>query len=147
MQYGDPRHHCPWPTANRLGAPRHGVRHWGASGGWLFPPGHLKNWKEDRMRPHGARFLTLVAVAASTAMALASCSSSSSSTGGGSKAPITIGVSLSQTGDFSVDGQAFTRGYNLWADYVNAHGGLLGGRKVKLTILNDNSDPTTVQAN
>jgi branched-chain amino acid transport system substrate-binding protein len=56
-------------------------------------------------------------------------------------------MSLSQTGDFSVDGQAFTRGYNLWANYINTHGGLLGGRKVKLVILNDNSDPTTVQTN
>ncbi len=100
------------------------------------------------MRPYGTRFLTLTAVAASAAMVLASCSSSSSSSGGGSsKAPITIGISLSQTGDFSVDGQAFTRGYNLWAEYVNTHGGLLGGRHVKLTILNDNSDPTTVQSN
>src|SRR5579859_3926973 len=102
------------------------------------------------MRPYGTRFLTLTAVAASAAMMLASCSSSSSSSsgggGGGSKSPVTIGISLSQTGDFSVDGQAFTRGYDLWAAYVNSHGGLLG-RQVKLTILNDNSDPTTVAAN
>jgi len=100
------------------------------------------------MRPHGTRFLALTAAAAAAALALASCSSgsSSSSTSGGTKAPITIGISLSQTGDFSVDGQAFTRGYNLWAQYVNSHGGLLG-RQVKLTILNDNSDPTTVQSN
>src|SRR5690242_21026656 len=114
MQYGDPRHHCPWPTANRLGAPRHGVRHWGASGGWLIPPGHLKNWKEDRMRPHGTRFLALTAVAAAAAMALAACSSSSTTSTGGAtatKAPILIGTSLSLTGDFSVDGQAFERGY------------------------------------
>src|SRR5215472_18770042 len=101
------------------------------------------------MRPHGARFLSLAAVTASAALVLAACSSSSSSSGGSSasKAPITIGMSLSQTGDFSVDGQAFTRGYNLWANYVNTHGGLLDGRKVKLVILNDNSDPTTVQTN
>jgi branched-chain amino acid transport system substrate-binding protein len=45
-----------------------------------------------------------------------------------------------------VDGAAFKRGYTLWADNVNARGGLLG-RKVKLVILNDNSDPTTVAAN
>ena len=101
------------------------------------------------MRPHGARFLSLAAVTASAALVLAACSSSSSSSGGSSasKAPITIGMSLSQTGDFSVDGQAFTRGYNLWANYINTHGGLLDGRKVKLVILNDNSDPTTVQTN
>src|SRR5215831_10612735 len=100
------------------------------------------------MRPHGTRFLTLTAVAASAAMVLASCSSSSSSgSGSGNKTPITVGISLSLTGDFSVDGQAFQRGYNLWASYINSHGGLFDGRPVKLMVLNDNSDPTTVQAN
>src|SRR5947208_13940471 len=92
-----------------------------------------------------------MAVAASVAMVLAACSSSSSSsTGGGgtttTKAPITIGTSLSQTGDFSVDGQAFERGYNLWVQNVNKSGGLLG-HKVTLKILNDNSDPATVATN
>ena len=102
------------------------------------------------MRPHGTRFLTLTAVAASAAMALASCSSSSTTTNGnssGNKTPVTVGISLSLTGDFSVDGQAFQRGYDLWAGYINSHGGLIDGRPVKLVILNDNSDPTTVQAN
>ena len=68
------------------------------------------------MRPPGTRFLTLTAVAASAAMALASCSSSTTTTNNssGNKSPIIIGTSLSQTGDFSVDGQAFERGYNLW---------------------------------
>ena len=102
------------------------------------------------MRPHGTRFLALTAIAASAAMALASCSSSSttsSSSGGGStKAPITIGTSLSLTGDFSVDGQAFERGYNLWVQNINKSGGLLG-HKVTLKILNDNSDPATVATN
>jgi branched-chain amino acid transport system substrate-binding protein len=45
-----------------------------------------------------------------------------------------------------VDGQAFERGYQLWASDVNAKGGLLG-RQVKLTILNDNSDPTQASTN
>jgi branched-chain amino acid transport system substrate-binding protein len=101
------------------------------------------------MRPHGTRFLTLTAVAASAAMALASCSSSSStSSGGGSnnKAPIVIGTSLSLSGDFSVDGQAFERGYNLWVQNINKTGGLLG-HKVTLKVLNDNSDPATVATN
>ena len=81
------------------------------------------------MRPHGTRFLTLTAVAASAAMALASCSSNSSTTNGSgsnSKSPILIGTSLSLTGDFSVDGQAFERGYNLWVQNINKSGGLLG---------------------
>jgi branched-chain amino acid transport system substrate-binding protein len=84
-------------------------------------------------------------------MVVTACSSSgggsSTSGGGGSKAPITIGASLSLTGDFSADGQAFQRGYELWASYVNSHGGLLGGRKVQMTFLNDASDPTTVTTN
>jgi branched-chain amino acid transport system substrate-binding protein len=103
------------------------------------------------MRPHGTRFLSLTAVAAASAMALAACSSSSSSSsssGGSSttKSPIVIGTSLSLTGDFSVDGQAFERGYNLWVANINKSGGLLG-HKVTLKILNDNSDPATVATN
>ncbi len=86
---------------------------------------------------------------------LAACSSSSSSSSSAatstssspsSKAPITIGASLSLTGDFSADGQAFERGYQLWAADVNAKGGILG-RPVTLKILNDNSSPTQVATN
>jgi branched-chain amino acid transport system substrate-binding protein len=101
------------------------------------------------MRPHGTRFLALTAVAAVAAMALAACSSSSTTTSAGgtaTKSPILIGTSLSLTGDFSVDGQAFERGYNLWVSNVNKSGGLLG-HKVTLKILNDNSDPATVATN
>src|SRR5689334_6811036 len=100
------------------------------------------------MRPHGTRFLALTAVAAAAAMALAACSSSSTTSAGGTttKAPIIIGTSLSLTGDFSVDGQAFERGYNLWVSNINKSGGLLG-HKVTLKVLNDNSDPATVATN
>jgi branched-chain amino acid transport system substrate-binding protein len=101
------------------------------------------------MRPHGTRFLSLTAVAASAAIALAACSSSSSSSGGGTtagKSPIVIGTSLSLTGDFSVDGQAFERGYKLWVTNINKSGGLQG-HKVTLKVLNDNSDPATVATN
>ncbi len=101
------------------------------------------------MRHNGNRFLALTAVAAVAALAIAACSSSGNGGGssGGSKSPITIGISLSLTGDFSADGQAFERGYKLWASYINSHGGLLGGRKIQLDILNDASSPTTVAAN
>ena len=101
------------------------------------------------MRPHGTRFLALTAVAAAAAMVLAACSSSSTTTGtssGASKSPIVIGTSLSLTGDFSVDGQAFQRGYNLWVEETNKAGGLLG-HPVQLKVLNDNSDPGTVTTN
>ena len=103
------------------------------------------------MRPNGTRFLALTAVASAAAMIMAACSSSSSTTtpsssGNATKSPILIGTSLSQTGDFSVDGQAFERGYDLWVQNINKHGGLLG-HKVTLKVLNDNSDPTTVATN
>ena len=101
------------------------------------------------MKPHRTRFLAIPAVAAAAAMVLAACSSSggsSNASGGNNKSPILIGTSLSLTGDFSADGQAFQRGYLLWQDYVNAHGGLLG-RKVKMVFLNDQSSPTTVATN
>jgi branched-chain amino acid transport system substrate-binding protein len=99
--------------------------------------------------------VVLGAVALSVGV-LAACSSSASSTGSGSSggsasasstsAPITIGASLSQTGDFAADGQAFKQGYELWVKDVNAAGGILG-RQVKLTLLDDKSDPNQVVTN
>ncbi len=65
---------------------------------------------------------------------------------GTSSGPINIGVSLSLSGDFSADGQAFQQGYQLWADDVNKSGGLLG-RQVKLNIVSDASDPNQVVTN
>ncbi len=64
----------------------------------------------------------------------------------GSSTPITIGASLSLSGDFSGDGQAFQQGYQLWADAVNASGGLLG-HPVKLDIVSDASSPDQAQTN
>jgi branched-chain amino acid transport system substrate-binding protein len=87
--------------------------------------------------------LGLSAVAACTNSGTPSSSptSSASSTG-----PIIIGASLSLQGDFSADGQAFEKGYQLWARDVNARGGLLG-RKVVLKILDDDSSPNQVVTN
>src|SRR5438046_5920726 len=112
------------------------------------------------MRPHPPRlsrqYLALSAAAILSACLVAACSSSgssSSSTTGTTNTssptntkPILIGASLSLTGDFSADGQAFDRGYQLWASDVNKNGGLLG-RQVQLKILNDNSSPTQAQTN
>jgi branched-chain amino acid transport system substrate-binding protein len=83
---------------------------------------------------------------------VAACTSSSNSSGAAPAStsrptgPITIGASLSLTGDFSADGLAFEKGYELWAKDVNAHGGILG-RQVKLNILNDGSSPNQVVTN
>ncbi|HVB75536.1 MAG TPA: ABC transporter substrate-binding protein [Ktedonobacteraceae bacterium] len=60
--------------------------------------------------------------------------------------PITIGISLSLTKDFSSDGVLMKQGYELWANMVNNSGGLLG-HPVKLIILDDKSDETQVANN
>src|SRR5215467_2258382 len=97
------------------------------------------------MRSHRARFWSLTVAA--LAVGIAACSSSGSSgSSSGTRSPILIGASLSLTGDFSADGQAFRQGYELWASGVNSQGGLLG-RPVKLIIINDGSSPTTVVSN
>jgi branched-chain amino acid transport system substrate-binding protein len=89
------------------------------------------------MRSHRTRFLALGTTAGLVTLLLAACGSSPSGSTGKS-APILIGASLSLTGDFADDGQAYERGYELWESDVNAHGGILG-RKVELIIKNDDS--------
>jgi branched-chain amino acid transport system substrate-binding protein len=104
-----------------------------------------------------AWMLSIAAVAAVAAL-LAGCGGSSSSTasssstsgsaasGGASGSPVVIGASLSLSGDFAADGQAFDRGYQLWAADVNKTGGLMG-HPVKLDIVSDASSPAQVVTN
>ena len=72
--------------------------------------------------------------------------SSSTASGAAKGKPLNIGISLSQSGDFSDPGQAAKRGYELWADTVNAKGGVLG-RPVKLHIVDDASSPNQAVSN
>jgi branched-chain amino acid transport system substrate-binding protein len=88
----------------------------------------------------------LAACSSSTSSSSSTSTSTSSSSSPSSSTPITIGTSLSLTGDFSTDGQFYKQGYELWASDVNAHGGLLG-HQVVLKILNDASSPTQVVTN
>jgi branched-chain amino acid transport system substrate-binding protein len=97
----------------------------------------------------GAAVLSVSVLAACSSSSSSSTSSSTSSSASAttsSSTPITIGASLSLTGDFSTDGQNYKAGYELWASDVNAHGGLLG-HPVVLKILNDASSPTQVDTN
>ena len=106
-------------------------------------------WLPKRAFALSVAVLTVSALAACSSSSSSSTSSStsaSSSSSASSSTPITIGASLSLTGDFSADGLHFQQGYQLWASDVNKNGGLLG-RQVKLTILNDNSSPTQVATN
>jgi branched-chain amino acid transport system substrate-binding protein len=107
-------------------------------------------------------WMVTAAVVAAIAAFLAGCgsssSSSSASSGGSSsagasssggtanKSPITIGASLSLSGDFASDGQNFKKGYELWAADQNAAGGLLG-HPIKLDIISDASSPAQVVTN
>ncbi len=80
----------------------------------------------------------------SSSSSAGSGTNASSSTGG--SGTITIGTSLSLSGDFAADGQAFERGYKLWVADQNAAGGLLG-HKIKLDVLSDASSPSQVVSN
>src|SRR5664279_4409884 len=86
------------------------------------------------------QIIALVVVAAVSAWLAAGAAASPTA------GPIKIGVSLSLSGDFSDPGKAVKRGYDLWAAYVNAHGGILG-RQVQLKIVNDASDPNQAVSN
>jgi branched-chain amino acid transport system substrate-binding protein len=107
------------------------------------------NWRAEEREMAMLRRCALAGLAVLTAALLAACGSSSGSSSGGSgggKGPITIGTSLSLSGDFAADGQAFQRGYQLWAADQNAKGGLLG-HKVKLDVISDASSPSQVVSN
>jgi len=85
--------------------------------------------------------VTILAAVSATACGIANSGTpSSNASAGPSGTPVTVGFTVSLTGSFSADGQAVLKGYQLWANDVNTHGGLLG-RPVKLVYLNDNSDP------
>jgi branched-chain amino acid transport system substrate-binding protein len=88
----------------------------------------------------------LAACSSSSSSSTSTSTSTTSSSSPSSSTPITIGASLSLTGDFSADGINYEHGYELWANDVNAKGGLLG-HKVVLKILNDASSPTQVDTN
>jgi branched-chain amino acid transport system substrate-binding protein len=91
---------------------------------------------------------TVTSILTVSALGLTACGSSSGGTGGTAQAgtPITIGVSVSLTGDFSGDGKALVQGYDLWAQDENAKGGLLG-HKVTMKYVDDASSAQQVVTN
>ncbi len=90
--------------------------------------------------------VALVAACGSSSSTSSSATGTASTGGAASGSPITIGTSLSLSGDFAADGQAFEKGYQLWAQDQNAKGGLLG-HKVQLKIVSDASSPAQVVTN
>src|ERR1700693_1852779 len=90
-----------------------------------------------------------VAVTGIVSLSLVGIAACGSGTGGGTPqagTPITIGVSVSLTGDFSGDGKALVQGYDLWAADENAKGGLLG-HHVTMKYVDDASSTTQVVTN
>jgi branched-chain amino acid transport system substrate-binding protein len=83
-------------------------------------------------------------------LVLSSCgifgNSSGNTTSTTSTGPISIGISLSLTGDASGDGQSLKQGYQLWQDYINQKGGLLG-HHVNLVIKDDATRPEQARVN
>jgi branched-chain amino acid transport system substrate-binding protein len=88
---------------------------------------------------------TTVLIAALALTLVASCGEPPSSKSNDTTTPISIGVSLPLTGDFSQPGTQAKRGYEVWQKMVNGGGGLLG-RQVQLKITDDASNQDTVVA-
>src|SRR6516165_1940126 len=115
----------------------------------------LARKESNQMRRPRTKAVQLMAVTAASA-AVAACGLSSAPTtnsllAGPTGTPIVIGVSEPLSGPqqaqgFAPDGQASKIGYELWANDVNSHGGLLG-RPVKLVFLNDEGDIGLTKAN
>jgi branched-chain amino acid transport system substrate-binding protein len=80
---------------------------------------------------------------ASAATGSTAAAASGSATSG---KPVKIGVSVSLSGDFSADGLATKQGYQTWAAYQNAHGGILG-HPIVMDFLSDGSSPTQIVTN
>src|SRR5580693_5406479 len=57
--------------------------------------------------------------------------------------PIKIGFGMALTGPLAVNGQQALLGSQIWAEEINAKGGLLG-RQVELVFYDDQSNPSTI---
>jgi branched-chain amino acid transport system substrate-binding protein len=92
------------------------------------------------------RRIRVAAVVLCVLFALSQAACGSSSSGGSGSGPVLVGADLSLSGDFASEGVPYARGYDMWASYVNSHGGLLG-RQVKMDILSDASNQAEVTTN
>ena len=89
---------------------------------------------------------SLTVAVAGFSLTLTACGGTTTSATPSPGTPITIGVSVSLTGDFSGDGKALEQGYDLWAQDVNAKGGLLN-HKVTMKYVDDASSTQQVVTN
>jgi branched-chain amino acid transport system substrate-binding protein len=88
----------------------------------------------------------ITAAVAGVGLALVACGGSGGTATPSPQAPITIGVSVSLSGDFSGDGKALEQGYDLWAQDINKKGGLQG-HQVTMKYVDDASSTQQVVTN
>src|ERR1700674_3142202 len=88
----------------------------------------------------------ITALVTAIGLALVSCGGGGGTATPSPGGPITIGVSVSLSGDFSGDGKALRQGYDLWAQDINAKGGLLG-HQVTMQYVDDASSTQQVVTN
>ena len=101
------------------------------------------------MKQQSHPFIHIFFVGAVILLLLSACVTGNSSSNSSTTipaGPIKIGVSLSLTGDDSADGQATQQGYNVWAAFVNGHGGLLG-HQVQMVYYDDGTKTDQARAN
>lgn len=76
---------------------------------------------------------------------ISACATGEDDEGTGDKnTPIVIGGTLGLSGVYATSSAAYRAAYDFWVADVNKNGGLLG-RKVKLVVYDDESNPTTAQ--
>jgi branched-chain amino acid transport system substrate-binding protein len=97
----------------------------------------LKRKREDVMDFRSCRLMLGAAVA------LLACALSTAAPRAQSTQPIKIGFGMALTGGLAAGGKQALLVYEMWAEEVNARGGLLG-RKVELVKYDDQSSPSTV---
>src|ERR1700726_991675 len=85
------------------------------------------------------------AISAATLAALAALSLAAFSSPGAAEEPLKIGFGMAETGPLAGTGKSALLAMNIWAEDVNAKGGLLG-RQVKLVHYDDQSNPANVPA-
>ncbi|MQA84750.1 MAG: ABC transporter substrate-binding protein [Streptosporangiales bacterium] len=95
------------------------------------------------MGPRKSARLLVSALAALTLLA-ASCATGDDTGSESPNEPIIVGGTLGLSGDYATSSAAYKAAYDFWVNKVNSEGGLLG-RKVKLIIYDDESNPTTAQ--
>ena len=85
------------------------------------------------------------AISAATLAALAALSLAAFRSPAAAEEPLKIGFSMAETGPLAGTGKSALLAMNIWAEDVNAKGGLLG-RQVKLVHYDDQSNPANVPA-